>query len=460
MRLADDLELRISRYALAMSSQPLPADVVEAAKIRIIDTVGCALGALDSPPAAALRRMSSRREVKGGEACDVWGSDLSVLPDEAAFVNGVACRYLDFNDIYLSTEACHPSDNIPAGWAVAQSQGCTGFDLIRAIAVGYQVHCRLADAASLRASGFDNVLYGALAASVMAGVLLHLTEAELAEALRIAATSSVPLLQTRVGELSMWKGMAAAHAARNGVFASLLARHGVTGPRQAFEGTSGLRAVVAPEFHLQGLESGGAPAKILDTRIKPYAAQYFLQTVIECAARLRSKVALENISAVNVETFDYAFEVAANDPEKWRPTTRETADHSLPYCVAVALMYGTVQPESFAQDRLEDPVTRHLMSKVKVAVNDSLTRKYPECTPAVVAIATGDGSVLSEAVDIPLGHPARPLNGHLIEDKFLALAYRLGADDARDLLDELGRLELLSELPPIARLSAPSGPRG
>jgi len=445
-------EAKLARYAVDLANTPLLDQVMHEAKTRVIDTIGCALGALDAPPVVSIRLLSS--EMNGpGLKSSVWGSPMHIHPEMAAFVNGVACRYLDFNDIYLGVEACHPSDNLPAAWAVAESERRSGHELLTAVTVGYQIHCLLADTASLKEHGFDNVLYGAIAASVMAGILLHLTADEITEAIRITATSSVALLQTRVGELSMWKGMAAAHAAKNGVFGAYLARYGITGPGEIFEGKKGLISVVTHQFEPPALTTSSHSFKLLETRLKPFAAQYFLQTVIECAGRLRSRVELADISAVKVETFDYAYEVAANDPEKWHPSTRETADHSLPYCIAMALLHGTVGPESFESDDWNNPVVQDVMAKVTVAIHPDLSSQYPAYTPATVTITTRQGATIIESASIPLGHPHRPLSNAAIEEKFKKLVCRcLSEDEAIVLFDGLHHLDDLNVLPSMPHM--------
>ncbi len=241
--------------------------------------------------------------------------------------------------------------------AVGETVQATGRDWIAAAAVAYEVQCRLADAASIRARGWDHVTYGALSTALASAKLMGLDHARTVHALGIAGTTSAALRLTRAGELSMWKGCAFAHAARNGVFAALLARAGMTGPAPLFEGDMGFWQQVSGPFELAQL--GGPTAEdwmLPRTSIKFVPAEYHSQSAIAAAFQIRPQIAdLDEVEAIEIATFRVAVEIIGQDPEKWRPQTRETADHSLPYCTAVALLDGVVSADQFHDDRLRDP---------------------------------------------------------------------------------------------------------
>src|SRR5207247_7495129 len=250
-------------------------------------------------------------------------------------------------DTYLSLEPAHPSDNLAAVLAVGEAVNATGPDLIVAAVLAYEIQCRLCDAASLRKHGFDHVTYGAISSALAACKLMKLDVTKTTHGVGLAGVCNTALRQTRSGELSMWKGCAFANAARNAVFAAELAAAGLTGPAPIFEGDLGFMKLVTREpFAVapMGAEfDADAPFMITDTYIKFWPAEYHSQSAIDAALQLRPEVGdARAVTAIDIHTFDAAVDIIGKDPEKWRPKTRETADHSLPYCTAVALADGDV----------------------------------------------------------------------------------------------------------------------
>ena len=436
---------KMAEYVHSLQFTDLPDEVVHEVKRRLIDSIGCVLGAFNSEPAKIARKIAGT--VKGGAA--VLGSNIKTTPDLAAFANGVAIRYLDYNDTYLSKEPAHPSDNISACLAVAEAENKTGRDLITAIAIAYEVQCRLCDAASLRQRGWDHVTYGAFSSTLAAAKLMGLSIEKTMHAMGIAGVANIALRQTRVGELSMWKGCAFANTARNAVFAADLARHGMTGPAPIFEGEKGFMKQVSGHFELKGLGNGKRrPFKILDTYIKFYPAEYHSQSAIEAAIELRKEIAghgfssADDIQSIEIRTFDAAYEIIGSGPEKWDPKTRETADHSLPYCVAVALMDGGVGLNQFSENRINDSKLHKLIQKVKVIRDKGLTNQYPEAMPNLIKITTRDGRRFSNKVKYPKGHPKKPMTDDEVEEKFRRLVKgNISGEYIDNLFDVLWGLE-------------------
>src|SRR5438045_6201432 len=250
---------QLADYGCALRFEDLSKEVVHEVKRRVIDSLGCALGAWKEEPFVIARRVAADFSSKHGST--IFGTDHKAPPDWAAFANGCGIRYFDFNDTYLSKEPAHPSDNISAALAVAESVGAGGRELITAIALAYEVQCRLCDAASIRAHFWDHVTYGAFSTALAAGRLMGLTVEQLEQAVNLAGVNAAAMRQTRVGELSMWKGCAFANAARNGLFAAELAAAGMTGPSEIFEGPMGFFHQVSGEFELD-VEGWGAPSMI------------------------------------------------------------------------------------------------------------------------------------------------------------------------------------------------------
>src|SRR5215210_485593 len=250
MRMTSTLAQRFAEYATALRFEDLPAKVVHEAKRRVIDSFGCALGAYDAEPCVIARDVASGYSAARGAL--LWGTRHVAPPDWAAFANGCLVRYLDYNDTYLSKEPAHPSDNIPPAFAAAQAHGASGAELITAIVLAYEVQCRLCDATSLRSIGWDHVTYGAFSSALAASRLMRLGAERTRHAVGIAGVTSAALRQSRVGELSHWKGCAFANAARHGVYAALLAGRGMTGPAPIFEGEKGFQKLVSGPLPIAG----------------------------------------------------------------------------------------------------------------------------------------------------------------------------------------------------------------
>jgi len=411
---------RLADYGLALRFENLPDNAVHETKRRYIDALGCALGASACPPVRAARSIAP--EVASGAG--VIGDYIRTTPDFAAFMNGIMVRYLDYNDTYLSLEPAHPSDNIPAALAAAEVSGRTGKDLITATVAAYEVQCRLCDAASLRKRGFDHVTYGTFSSTLAAALLLGLTRDEAVNALGIAGVASPALRQTRAGELSMWKGCAFANASRNSVFSAMLARAGVTGPAPIFEGEFGFMKLISGPLKLGDFGGElGEGFKVIDTYIKYYPAEYHSQSAIGAAIELSREIEdVSSIETVTVYTFRAAYEIIGSGKERWTPATRETADHSLPFCVGAALFDGNVDLATFSEERLTDAELLKLVAKIKVVVDPELDKLYPGAMPNRVEVALKSGETLAREIIYPKGHPRDPLADSELEEKFKDVA--------------------------------------
>ncbi len=408
---------RLAEFALGTRFEDLPAEVVREARRRLLDAIACAVGAIVEPAPEIARRVSSR--IQGQPSTALVGGGRSA-PDWAAFANGVHIRYLDANDTYLSLEPAHPSDNWAAIWAAGEAAGASGEDWITAAAVAYEVQCRLCDAASIRARGWDHTTYGSISATLAAARLFRLDHARTIHALGIAGTTGTALRLTRAGELSMWKGCAFAFAARNAIFAAQLAAEGMTGPAPLFEGEMGFMQQVSGPFELPKLGGPTAADWMLPrTAIKFVPAEYHSQSAIAAAFDLRPRIGdPRQIRSIEIATFRTAVEIIAKDPEKWRPKTRETADHSLPYCTVVALLDGQVSADQFTPERLNDPRLLDLIAHTTVVEDPALTSRYPESIPNRLTVILDDGTEMVCELAYPPGHHRNPLSDAQLAAKF------------------------------------------
>ncbi|MFQ5931501.1 MAG: MmgE/PrpD family protein [Nitrospiraceae bacterium] len=441
----------ISSYAVSLDYSDLPPATVQETKRRIIDSLGCAMGGFPSEPARIARRLAS--VTSSTFASRVLGSGDLTSPEMAAFANTVMVRYLDYTDTFVSPGAGHPSDMLPAVLAVADPCRASGKAVITATVLAYEIYGRFAEQVSSREKGWDQGVFTVIGSACAASKILGLSEKQTAHAISLAIVPNLPLNQTRVGELSMWKGCATAAATRNGVFAALLAREGMEGPYEPFDGRYGLWEQVTGPVQLEPLGGGQRPFKINETSVKHFPSQIHTQVPIEIALELRKKVNFEEIEAVNIETYRVAWRNAAGEPEKWDPKTRETADHSLPYVIAVAFKDGAINPSSFTPERIRDPRLRPLMQKVSVRENPEFTRQYPEAQVAQVELVTKSGERIVERARHPKGHWRNPLTEEELEAKFHSLAQTvLKPQQSRQVLEVLVKLEEVDDISPVLEL--------
>jgi 2-methylcitrate dehydratase len=442
---------QLADYACSLRFEDLSREVVHEVKRRVIDSLGCALGAWKEEPCVIARKVASEFSAKNGST--IIGTNHKAPPDWAAFATGCCIRYFDYNDTYLSKEPAHPSDNISATLAVAESVGANGRELITAIALAYEVQCRLCDAASLRARGWDHVTYGAFSTALAAARLMKLDPERTRHAVNIAGVASAAMRQARVGELSHWKGVAFANAARHGVYAALLARAGMTGPAPIFEGQMGFEKQLGVSLGDVGEKFAkrpeakspeeGTAAMILKTSIKFWPAEYHSQSAIEAALFLRKEIgAGAELKSMTIESHDASVDIIGSEPEKWRPETRETADHSLPYITAIAFIDGEITNKQFESERFTDPKIWKFLENVKVERNAQLSALYPGAVANIVHVDLADGRRLSKRVDYPLGHAKNPLKDSEVEGKFMSLAVQpLGEQRAKEIIDLVWKID-------------------
>ncbi len=415
----DQTTRSLANYVATLQFESLSAATIRHAITRLIDTMGCAMGGYSGEPAVIARQIAA--DNSGWRPARVLGSGVSTSMEMAAFANSVMVRYLDYNDTYVATGSGHPSDMIPACLAVADAHHASGRQLLTSMVAAYEVFTALADAIALRDRGWDQGLFVVLGSAAGAANLLGLTAQQTGDALAIAVSSNVATRQTRSGELAMWKGCATAASARAGVFAALLAQRGITGPTAAFEGRHGVWDQVTGRFELRPLGDHGAGCGIERTNLKFFPAEYHAQAPLALALDLRNRVRIEDIEAISVRTYHMCWSEIGSEPEKWDPQTRETADHSLPYLLALALKDGCVKAESFSPQRLRDPELRRIMQRIKVAENPEFTRQFPSRLVSEIEVVTRDGQRLVETASYPKGHAKNPLTDAEVESKFGAL---------------------------------------
>ncbi len=392
-----------------------------ALKIRVLDGLGCAVAATSSPVLQLIR--AHTEEFGGVPLCSLMGGGRTA-PDRAAFYNSALVRYLDFNDSYLApNETCHPSDNLGAVLAACEYAGSTCGEFLTAVAVAYQVQCRLSDVAPVRAKGFDHTTQGAYAIAAGVSKALRLDAKQTANALAICGTAFNALRVTRTGTLSNWKGLAYPNTAFCATHATFLAMRGVTGPPEVFEGNKGFMESISGPFEIDWTKED--LERVTQTIVKRYNAEIHSQSAIEGILELRNRhgIPASTVKRVDLEIFDVAFRIIGGGEEGDKKTvrTKEAADHSLPYLIAVALIDGQAMPDQFSPDRIKRDDVQNLLQKVYVRPARDLSERFPRQVPCRIKVTLSDGQSFSiEQTDYE-GFLTRPMSWDGAVDKFRAL---------------------------------------
>ena len=410
----DNLTRQIADFAAELSYEHLPDDVVSAATRFMVDALACAIAAHQCEAAQIGLRLASGAAPLRYPGRILCHSESSTA-ESAAFVNTAMIRNLDFNDEYPGG---HPSDCLGALLAIAEAAKADGARLISSLVVAYELFIRISDATGLRTRGWDQGFAIGVATAAGVGHLLHFSPKQLAEAISIVAVANVPMRNTRAGELSLWKGAATAFAARNGVFAALLAGEGMTGADKPFEGKHGLWDLITGPFNLQALPTQGGPYRSPETRLKYWPVEYNGQLPVWAALELRHQVDWRDLAEIEIGTYTFCYTEIGSEPEKWDPKTRETADHSLPYLFAKTLVDGTITLAAFEEPAYRDPALRPLMAKIRVHLDPEVDSIYPKIVSMKIRATTIDRRSIDLWPRDPLGHVRNPMKDQDVTAKF------------------------------------------
>lgn len=400
----------------------LPVRARHLLKAHVLDALGCAIGALDADPIDRLRR---EIDLFGGKPLATFIGGGQSSPDRVALYNGALVRYLDFNDAFLASgETCHPSDNLAPVLTASEFAGRSGKDFLTALAVAYQVQCRLSQRAPVRARGFDHTTQGAYAVAAGVAKALDLDAKQTAHAIAISGTANNALRVTRTGRLSHWKGLAYPFMAFAATNAAFLAREGITGPLEVFEGNKGFKESIAGPFTIDWThENFDLLPQII---LKRYNAEIHSQSALEAILQMSVKHHLqpEDIDWVRVEIFDVAYNIIGGGEEgdKQLVRTKEEADHSLPYLLAVALLDGEVLPAQYAPERIISDDVQRLMRRISVRPMSSLSRRFPQAMPCKIEISLKNGRTIERQQEDYEGFLTHPMSWEHIVEKFNRLA--------------------------------------
>jgi 2-methylcitrate dehydratase len=453
---------RLADFAVSASYEELSETARQQLKIRILDALGCAIGAVEGEPTQIIRKNIAEFDTNG--KCTLLAGGRA-SPDHAAFYNGAAVRYLDFNDSYLAKgETCHPSDNLAPIVAAAEYSGASGRELMTALAVAYQVQCRLSDVAAVRAAGFDHTVQGAYAVAAGVARVLGLDACSAANAIAISGTALNALRVTRTGKLSHWKGLAYPHMAACSTAIVFLARLGITGPLEAIEGEKGLMDAITGLFEIDW--SREDLERVKRTILKKHNAEIHSQTAIEGVLTLkqRHQFKVDDIEQVNLEIFDVAYNIIGGGDEGDKTSgvsTKEQADHSLPYILAVAILDGQVTPEQYRLERIRRSDVQDLLRRVTVSPNAAYSQRFPNEMPCRIGVRLRDGRTLSKEMRDYPGFFTQPMTWDMAFEKFERLAEPYTtASERRAIADAVADLENTTVSDLMLLLAGVRGPHG
>ena len=448
--------LRLSQAIHAVRYEDLPTPVVRRATELILDPIGCAYGGFDCQVGEAVRSMAT--DLGGHAESTVLGSGQRTSMPLATFVNGTMLRYLDANDYYFGRDPAHPSGNLAVALAVGEKMGCTGPQLITALVVAYEVHlrfCEFSGQPTLWQRGWHHGTNSQFSSAALAALLLRADPTQTANAMAISGSHHNTLAAMQSGEISMIKATAEAWIAKGGVEAAMLAVRGMTGPLTLLEGKFGWIESVAGEADVESIVAPiDGHYRIMNACIKPYPAVAAAMAPIHAAIALHSQVRdrLHQIKSVIVKLPSFAIASPSAKSDRRFPKTRESADHSFFYCVAIALLEGVCGDAQFAESNLHNPALHALLDKTQLEEDPVLSAAWPGAAGGAVIVQLDDGQVFESRCRFPPGHPGHPLTDVELRNKFHEYADPVMTErGASRLMDSIDTIDLCTNMQEFAR---------
>ena len=424
MKPTETITANMARWAANLRFEDLSQDAVYQAKRFLLDSMGCALGGYQQHDVKIA--LAVLDEIAGRGPATIIGAGKRVDPVSAALANALMIRCMDYNDIYWKQDPSHPSDIFPAALACCERAGSGGKELIVGLVLGHEFEMRFCEAAvpGIRERGWHHATLTGIVSPIVAGRALHLSWEQIQHAIGISASRHCTLGAVTAGKLTMMKNTVDPLATQSGVLAALLAEKGYTGPEHVIDGKEGLVHCLGPDWKLSTLTDGlGSSWRITQCGMKGFPTEALTHTPISAVLDLVkvNNLKPDEVEKVQVRSLARAADILS-DPSKYDPRSKETADHSLPYVIAVALVDRQVTPLQFTMEKIMDPQVRAQLKKVEVVADPEIEKAFPALQRAIVTITTVDGRFFSKQLDFPKGDPRNPLTDQEVEEKFSALA--------------------------------------
>jgi len=430
---------QIAEFAVGLKYDDLPENVIHEVKRYLYDSFGCAYGGYHTKDVNILRGIYT--EMGGAPESTLIGFGDKMPAVNATLVNSLMIRALDFNDIYWKQDPSHPSDIIPAALSVGEKIGSPMKDVIVGIVLAYEFEQRLCEFAvpGVRERKWHHATLTQFVSPIVAGKLLGLTIDQMVNAIGINGAHNHTIGCPTAGKLTMMKNTVDPMAAQSGVFAALMAQRGYTGTEAVFEGKEGLMDVFGAEWDNEKLLGGlGSKFKILECGMKAFPTEALTHTHITATLKVvkNNNISYDQIDSVTITTIARACDILF-DPHKYRPESRETADHSLPYCIAAALVDHKVTTQSFSDEKLKDPRIWQVIDRIKGQASLEFEKMFPAKQPSTVVVKTKDGREYSEYLEYPKGDPREPMTMDDLEAKFNALSASLLKPDRQKKIQDM-----------------------
>lgn len=439
-----------AQFALNLEYDTIPSDAVKEAKRFLLDSIGCALAAVNNEDMD--NAFEYIKGLGGHTQSTIIGHGHKTNLPNATLMNALLIRALDYNDIYWEQDPSHPSDIIPAALTPGEYMGSSGKDIIAAIVLAYELEIRMCLTAhpGVREVGWHHATLTQFVSPVVAGKILELTENQITAAVGISGSSHCTFGGVVAGALTNMKNTADPMATEAGVRAALLAQTGYTGPVEIFEGKEGLFEVINNVKWKKSILTDNLGEKFLITQCeyKAFPTEALTHQPITAVLHVMNKHSIDpkNVKEVVIETTTRGADILS-DPSKYRPTTKETADHSLPYCIAVAVAKGNVLPSDFEEEALKDPLVKELIQKVKVKANPEIDDLFPQVKRAICTIITQDGKEYTNQEDFAKGSTEYPMTDEELISKFKAnAAEKMSENHIDQVVDATFNLEKFTDI--------------
>ncbi|MEW5994213.1 MAG: MmgE/PrpD family protein [Candidatus Zixiibacteriota bacterium] len=415
---------QIAEFAVKLQYKDLPDNVVHEVKRYLYDSVGCAYGGYHTKDVNIIRDIYKQMGGRAEATLIGFGDRMPAV--NATLINSLMIRALDFNDIYWKEDPSHPSDLIPAALAVGELVDASMKEVIVAIVLAYEFEQRLCEFAvpGVRERKWHHATLTQFVSPIVAGKLLGLTVEQMVNAIGINGCHNHTIGCPTAGKLTMMKNTVDPMAVQTGVFAALMAQKGYSGTEAVFEGKEGFMDVYGLNWDEHKLVGDlGKSFKILECSMKAFPTEALTHTHLTTTLKVvrDNDIKYDDIEQVTVTTIARACDILF-DPHKYRPESRETADHSLPYCIAAAIVDRQVTTQSFSEEKLKDKRIWEVIDKIKGEASQEFERMFPAKQPSKVAIKTKDGKEYSEYLEYPKGDPREPMTMDDLVAKFNSLS--------------------------------------
>jgi 2-methylcitrate dehydratase len=446
---------KMAAFSRQLRYEDIDSQTIANVKRFLFDSIGVAYGGANTEDVGIM--LHYYNDIGGKAEASVLNSPLKLPMVHAALLNSLMIRALDFNDIYWEQDPSHPSDIIPAALSPAEVLHRDTREAIVAIVLAYEWEQRLCEFAipGIRERKWHHASLTQLAAPFVAGRVLGLSEAEMVNAAGISASSHMTLGAVTAGKLTMMKNTVDPMATAAGVEAAILAQLGYEGPEHVLDGKEGLIDTLGERFDLDVLTDGlGESFRINRCSMKAFPTEALTHTPISAVIKIMRdhKLQPDAVEKVTISTVARAADILA-DPSKYDPQTRETADHSLPYCIAAAIVDGKLTPQSFSRERIADPYLRSFLPRVEVIAEPDFEKTFPALKQAGCKLQTRTGETYSITLDYPLGDYREAMDEKQLTDKFDALVLPVIGREKRDrLVDAIWGFEKIGDVADFMQL--------